>query len=488
MIRTLRTPKDYDDLNISTRLLIEHALQKSYALTYCPASMQGETGIVICRKKPLEIRFKSDATSLSPIYGYFAAEDKVLTANLLEEAHVMTPVGYECSTYEEIENVIDFSKKRYVVKPTSMNHGDGIRTNLANATMVKEAIVYALSVSDAKTVLVQEQVEGDEYRFLVLNNEVIAVAARSPAFVVGDGASTVRHLVEVRNTENGRGEGHLAPRTMISCGDIANNFGLSLLERVPEVDEKVQVTQTSNLSKGGDATDHTDTAHASLKKMAISAARACSLGLAGVDIMTDSITNPTHSYVIEVNLAPGLRMHHYPTNGLARDVAGMIFSALEQKAKEDLTTIPVSAFVDFCSYKNMKQIPARIDTGARTSALWASNIRHKGDSVSFTFFGKGSPFYTGKRVVLPITGKRLVTSSMGHEQERIVVTLPILLDGKKMKAKFTLANRSKQTYPILIGRNTLRGVFAVDSSDPGSAVLYKDPTEENEYRETELSS
>lgn len=488
MIRPIHIHSDYQDLNISTRLLVDHALRKRYRVTYCPASADGETGIMICRKRSIEIRFKSDATSLSPIHSYFAAEDKVLTASLLEEAGVSMPVSFECSKYSEIAEKLDFEQNSYVVKPTSMNHGDGIRTNLCSPTGITDAISYALQVSGSSTVLVQEQVQGEEYRFLVLGDEVIAVAGRRPAKVTGDGVSTVRQLIENKNAEPGRGEGHLASRTKIDIDTVAMQFGNSLLDYIPATDEEVVVTQTSNLSKGGEAIDYTDDTHKSLKDMAIAAARACSLGLAGVDIMTDSITEPSRGFVIEVNLAPGLRMHHYPTVGQSRDVAGLIFDALEKEAQKAQTRIAVSTFVDFRSFKNMKQIPARIDTGARTSALWVSDLKVKGDTVRFSFFGPGSPYYTGKKVELPIAGSRVVTSSMGDQQERCMVELPIIIAGKKLRAKFTLADRSKQSYPILIGRNTLRGVFVVDSNDPGPIAIYKDPNEVKEYKETELIS
>lgn len=488
MIRHLRAQADYQDLNITTRLLIDVALKRCYDVTYCPASAQGETGLVICRKKPLEIRFKSDATDLSPVYGYYTALDKVLAANLLEEAGVETPTGYECSSYKEIAGQLDFITHRYVVKPTSMNHGDGVSTNLATPKAVEEAIERAKKISHATTVIVQEQVAGDEFRFLVLNDKVIAVAGRRQASVVGDGMMNIRQLVDRKNNEEDRGDGHLSPRTRINPDDVAAQFGSDMLSRVPKKGEIVFVTQTSNLSKGGDAVDYTSEAHARLRRLAVNAAKACSLGLAGVDIMTDSINAPSEAYVIEVNIEPGLRMHHFPAASAPRDVASMIFSALEEKARKGQTLIPVSSYVDFRTYKNMKHIPARIDTGARTSALWATNILVEGETVHFSFFGKGSPFYTGKRVSLPIAGVRTVTSSMGHVDERCVVVLPIILHGRKMNAKFTLANRSKQMYPILIGRNTLRGTFLVDSGDPGLAAFYKDPAEKHEYKEVELAT
>ena len=152
-----------------------------------------------------------------------------------------------------------------------------------------------------------------------------------------------------------------------------------------------------------------------------------------------------------------------------------------KQAARQKDVIAVSEYVDFIRYKNLKRIPARIDTGARTSSLWASKIRRDGDAVNFVMFGPGSPFYTGKRVRLPLKEIRYVTSSTGHEQARHVVELSIRVRDRRFKAKFTLADRSTQSYPILIGRNTLRGNFLVDASDPGEAAIYKYPEEAKEY-------
>lgn len=151
-----------------------------------------------------------------------------------------------------------------------------------------------------------------------------------------------------------------------------------------------------------------------------------------------------------------------------------------------MRTIGVSSLVDFTGYKNLKQIPVRIDTGARTSSLWASDVKIKDGVATFKLFGPGSSWYTGKVVRRPVIEMREVTSSTGHVQQRHLVQMSIVMHGKRLKAKFTLSDRSTQTYPILIGRNTLRGNFLVDSGDPGEAQLYKYPEEAAEFNESEL--
>ena len=159
---------------------------------------------------------------------------------------------------------------------------------------------------------------------------------------------------------------------------------------------------------------------------------------------------------------------------------------IDQKKPDSV--IGVSSFVDFLGYKNLKQIPARIDTGARTSAVWASNVKIVDGVVAFKLFGTGSQWYTGKVLKREVLEMREVTSSTGHKQVRPLVEMRIKMRGKKLTSKFTLSDRSTQTYPILIGRNTLRGNFLVDSGDEGEAKLYKYPEEADEFNVNEIEA
>jgi len=240
------------------------------------------------------------------------------------------------------------------------------------------------------------------------------------------------------------------------------------MERVLAKGEEVEVLKTTNLSKGGEAIDYTDVASKEMKQLAIDAAEYTHLGIAGVDIMTHDITDSStdDSYIIEVNFAPGLRMHQFPSEGKPRDVAAIIFKALEKTARpttrnKRLTSIGRSEHI-FLPELGIKNLPARIDTGATVSAIWASSIEEKDETLTFTLFDKGSDYYTGKQITTSHYSKRAVASSMGHVEVRFQVEMLVKLKGRKIRAKMTLANRSTQTYPVLIGRNILRNKFIVD--------------------------
>jgi len=109
-------------------------------------------------------------------------------------------------------------------------------------------------------------------------------------------------------------------------------------------------------------------------------------------------------------------------------------------------------------------VPARVDTGAKTSSLWASNIVEDGDALTYQIFGEGSPLYTGETVKTTHFTRLLVANSTGHVHERYAVELTIKLADKTITALFTLTDRSMQVYPVLIGRNVLAGNFLVDAS------------------------
>lgn len=117
--------------------------------------------------------------------------------------------------------------------------------------------------------------------------------------------------------------------------------------------------------------------------------------------------------------------------------------------------------VDFPELQ-LSGVPARIDTGAKTSSVWASQLTEKDGELKFVLFAKSSPFYTGNVISTKSYSRRMVSSSMGTMQERYVVRLKIQLAGKKIRATFSLANRATQVYPVLVGRNILRGKFIVD--------------------------
>jgi cyanophycin synthetase len=329
------SPKEIDRISISSRLLAQEALSRNFQLTAYFGS-SGGSPIIRCHKGDKYLWFKGLHTCLDSPFGTYIERDKALTYEMLATADLPYPdtivLEHNDTNYPDTIKLLQKHEK-LVVKPTCADHGDGVTIDIDNEASLKSAVAYARENSaDSQKIIVQQQVTGQEYRFLVLGNKVIAVANRRPPFVVGNGIKTVRELIEVKNSDPLRGDEHSLPLTKINLDEVAHFIGRGKLDYVPTNGEKVEVLKTSNLSRGGESMDVTDAASSALKEMAVAAAQTCQLGIAGVDIITEDIENGSakDSFIIEVNASPGLRMHHFPSVGQPRNVAAMIFDELEK--------------------------------------------------------------------------------------------------------------------------------------------------------------
>lgn len=135
---------------------------------------------------------------------------------------------------------------------------------------------------------------------------------------------------------------------------------------------------------------------------------------------------------------------------------------------KDKDIIGRSLWVSFPSLK-LKKVPAKVDTGADSSSIWCSRIELVDGRLQCVFFGPKSQFYTGQTVVFKKSEFDVtrVANSFGRKEIRYKVKLPVRIKKRRIKATFTLSNRSQKLFPVLIGRSTIRGKFLVDSSKGG---------------------
>ena len=329
---------DTSKLMLTNRLLAEEAIRRGYSLSMMASRPSAKSYTIRCEKDGKELYFKSLHTALSPSYAVFMAGDKLLTRSMLNYHNVPMPdtvVVYldDLDNYkipDDAKNLL-YRYGRLVVKPATTNHGRGITIDVCSKEDLQKAIEVAYREEYKPDIIVQQMVFGREYRFLVLQGEVLAVAYRRPPFVVGDGRSTIRELIEIKNLDPRRGEGHSSILTKIDLDQVTNDNPEGFLNTIPDINVEIDVLRTSNLSRGGEAVDVTDEVSCELKTMAVRAAKACSLGIAGVDIVTQDISgNALDSYVLQVNASPGIRMHQFPSVGIARDVVKDLFSAIEK--------------------------------------------------------------------------------------------------------------------------------------------------------------
>ena len=219
-----------------------------------------------------------------------------------------------------------------VVKPLDGNHGRGITIDISTYQAAQEAYEAARNVS--KGVIIERFYRGQDHRVLVVNGQVIAVAERVPAHVVGDGRSTIEQLIDLTNQDPRRGEGHDNLLTRIEVDrttwQLLDRKGYSLDTVLPP-GEVCYLRATANLSTGGIAIDRTDTIHPDNIWLAQRIAKTIGLDIAGIDVVTTDISKPLRQVdgvVVEVNAAPGLRMHICPSEGIARNVAEPILAML----------------------------------------------------------------------------------------------------------------------------------------------------------------
>jgi len=259
------------------------------------------------------------------------ASDKELTKTLLRDAGIEVPCGILAQSEAEAVEALEIVGAPVVVKPYNMSQGKGVSLNLTTTEQVGRA--YCAAKQFATMVVVERQFAGRDYRVLVINGRVVAASERVPAHVVGDGESTIAELVEAVNRHPARGEDHERPLTKIAIDEAMMEFMRRrrlTLGDMPEPGEVVYLRECANLSTGGTARDVTELVHPQVAAMCERAARIIGLDICGIDLILDDIaTSPgPDNGVIEVNAAPGLRMHVAPSEGPSRDVGAAIIDML----------------------------------------------------------------------------------------------------------------------------------------------------------------
>lgn len=258
--------------------------------------------------------------------------DKILTKSLLQQASIRVPQGRSVQTEADAMEFLSEMNGPIVVKPQDANQGKGVSLNLATAAEVRHAFQIASDYSAA--VMAEEMLWGKNYRVLVVNGKLAAASERIPAHVEGDGQHSIVELIEMANMDPRRGDEHEKPLTRIVVDPIMirhiTKCGWSL-NSIPAAGEIVYLRESANLSTGGIAKDVTDLVHPEVAALCQRVARIIGLDICGIDLIADDISRPPTDdtcAVIEVNAAPGIRMHHYPSEGTARDVGEAIVNML----------------------------------------------------------------------------------------------------------------------------------------------------------------
>ncbi|HEX4769384.1 MAG TPA: cyanophycin synthetase [Bryobacteraceae bacterium] len=259
------------------------------------------------------------------------ASDKELTKRLLRAAALPVPNGCVVRTREEAIECLHTAPCPVVVKPLDGSQGRGVSLNLRTPEQVGEAFELAAKISPS--VIVEEMFRGVDFRVVVVDGKMVAAAQRIPPHVWGDGKHSIRDLIELANRDPRRGDKHEKPLTKIAADPIAlavlNKAGHTL-DDVPEPNEMVLLRESANLSTGGSARDVTDRLHPTVKRICERAAQTIGLDICGIDLVLPCVSEPFagRGGIVEVNASPGIRMHHFPSEGEPRDVGGAIVDML----------------------------------------------------------------------------------------------------------------------------------------------------------------
>jgi len=281
-----------------------------------------------CHQKRIQATITSETRHIA----VEIASDKEETNALLSALGLPVPQQRLVRTPRDAVRAAERMGYPVVIKPFNANHGRGVSIGVETTGQVETAFEHAQKHS--RGVLVESFISGLDHRMLVINGELLAVAKRVPAHVVGDGSSTIEELVAKVNEDPRRGIGHEKVLTKIEFDHQADRLlSEAGYERsnVPPEGETVYLCSTANLSTGGTAVDVTDIVHADNREMAVRAAQAIGLDVAGVDFLTADITQSyrnTGGAICEVNAAPGFRMHVAPSEGQSRDVGGAVIDLL----------------------------------------------------------------------------------------------------------------------------------------------------------------
>jgi cyanophycin synthetase len=339
-IKTMREMREKFRFGPSTGSIVDEAVSRNI-----PFIRLNNQSLVQLGYGKNQVRFRATMTDKTSSIAVDLASNKEETKKMLSDAAIPVANGMCISDISEIETVINRVGFPLVFKPLDGNHGKGASINVKTKEEALVAFEHAKKYS--RKIIVEKFISGFDFRILVINHRFIAAALREPAHVIGDGVSTIEQLIALENQDERRGYGHENVLTEISIDrethDVLSKLNYTL-ETILEKGKKCYLKGTANLSTGGTSTDVTDIVHPTNIFIFERISRVIGLDICGIDVMAHNLNEPlevTGGVVIEVNAAPGFRMHLAPANGLPRNVAAPVIDMLYPVGKS--FTIPIIA-------------------------------------------------------------------------------------------------------------------------------------------------
>ena len=367
-IQKMREIRERVRLGPSTGSIVEEAVSRDI-----PWIRLGTNSLVQLGYGINQMRFQATITCKTSSIAVDIACNKEQTKKMLDAASIPVANGGICVDEDDLDDVIQKIGYPIVIKPLDGNHGKGASINVKTREDAVDGLAYAKKYSHR--VIVEKFITGHDFRVLIIDNKLVAAAKREPAHVKGDGKQTIQHLIDETNKDPRRGYGHENVLTQIDVDrdttDLLEKLNYTL-ETVPKKGEVVYLKSTANLSTGGTSIDVTDMMHPENIFLCERISRVIGLDICGVDIMAENLTQPLKENggcILEVNAAPGFRMHLAPSEGLPRNVAAPVIDMLYPPGKP--SRIPIIAVTG----TNGK---------TTTTRLLAHIVKNNGFKVGFT--------------------------------------------------------------------------------------------------------
>ena len=403
------------------------------------------------------------------------AKNKELTNRLLHEVGIPVPRGLTVESVEEAKRGARRLGFPVVLKPADGNHGRGVCINLTTDEELEEFFPVAHRESRSGQVILESYITGKDYRILVVNNQIVAVAERVPAHVLGDGVHTVRELIEITNSDSRRGVGHEKILTRISIDEqtieVLERSGIGL-DEVPEDGLFVQLKLTGNMSTGGTSIDRTDDIHPDNVEIARMASMVVGLDIAGIDFIAEDISQSvrqTTGAIVEVNAGPGFRMHTHPTEGHPRHVGRAVVDMLFPRGSA--SRVPIVAVTGTNGKTTTTRMIAHImkTAGKRVGLSTTDGIYIDGQQImSGDMSGPASARMVLKNptidyAVLETARGGILRSGLGFDRCNIAVVTNVTSDHLGLKGVDTMAELAR--VKAVVPQSVLRDGASVLNAD-----------------------
>lgn len=461
----------------STQSIINEAKKRKI-----PFRRLNKGSLVLLGQGKNQKKIRASITSETSNVGVDLAAEKDETKALLGKAYIPVPQGEVISEEEGLKEILNRIGLPVVIKPVTGNHGRGVTTNIQ--TEEKALIAFRLAKTIDEDVIVERFLEGFDYRFLVINYKLVAVAKRTPAMVMGDGTSTVNELIIQTNNDPNRGEGHEKVLTKIVVDEITKKILADkkiTLETVLPMGEILLLKDTANISTGGTSRDVTDLVHPANILMAERIARIMNLDICGIDVVAKDIDLPITNEiggVVEVNACPGLRMHLNPSKGIARNVAEPIIDMLFPE--ENAGRIPVVAITGTNGKTTTSRLIAHMakQSGYKTGLTTTDGIYIQGGAIHYgdcTGPVSAEVVLTDPTVdfaVLECARGGILRSGLGFDHCNVSVITNVSSDHIGLKGINTLSEMAK--VKSVVARSTFHNGYAVLNADDDLVYEMKD--------------